>query len=239
MISFIIPTLNEEKVLEQTLRDLRKYSEPYEIVVSDGGSTDGTIAIAQQLANRVVVYREARRQTIGQGRNLGAAVARGEFLVFLDADVHIPDPNTFFAHALELFRTESNLVGIVPQIRVFPEMENFGDRFLSWLIIVLNVIQNNWLHIGAGPGEFQMVRAASFRAIHGYDKRLVTTEDFEFMRRLARQGRTRYVHSLIVFHPGRRAHATGWFKLLCIWTLNTITAILFRNAVSREWKEIR
>lgn len=226
-------------MLEKLLQDLRTYSGPHEIIVSDGNSTDGTIDIAQRLADQVVIYRGTQRQTIGQGRNMGAAVARGEFLLFLDADVHIPDPDEFLAQALRLFHDDPKLVAITPRIRVFPETEDFGDRFLSRWLTMVNALQNNVLGIGAGSGEFQMVRAEAFRVINGYNERLVASEDYNLIQRLSRRGRTRYIHSLVVFHSGRRAHAIGWFKLLGIWAINTIMALLFGRAMSREWKEIR
>src|SRR4051812_47233932 len=96
-LSIIIPTLNEEKILEKTLLHLRELHDiPYEIIVSDGKSKDKTIEIANKYADKVVVYEGEKRQTIGMGRNLGASVAQGDFFVFLDADMYVPDINDFF-----------------------------------------------------------------------------------------------------------------------------------------------
>ena len=80
-VTVVVPTLNEEKTLGAVLRPLRAHAEALglEVVVSDGGSTDGTLAIALALADRVVTHRGPRRQTIGEGRNAGAREAsRGE-----------------------------------------------------------------------------------------------------------------------------------------------------------------
>ena len=84
MISIIIPTLNEAKIIESTLRTLAAtLTLPYEVIVSDGGSTDGTPELAARYANTVVVYSGAGRQTIGQGRNDGARVAERLYMAKL------------------------------------------------------------------------------------------------------------------------------------------------------------
>ena len=96
MISIIIPTLNEESVLEETLKNIRKIkSTPYELIISDGNSTDRTVEIAQKYTDNIVVYKGEERQTIAGGRNLGAGIAGGSCLVFQDADVVVPDPDVF------------------------------------------------------------------------------------------------------------------------------------------------
>ena len=72
MISFIIPTLNEEKTIENTLRCLDAFSGEKEIIVSDGGSKDKTIEIASKYTNKIVIHKDSKRQNIAQGRNAGA-----------------------------------------------------------------------------------------------------------------------------------------------------------------------
>ncbi|MGA7261436.1 MAG: glycosyltransferase, partial [Stellaceae bacterium] len=113
MISIIIPTLNEAKIIEATLRTLAAtLTLPHEVIVSDGGSSDRTAELAARYANTVVVYSGAGRQTIGEGRNDGAKAAAGDFLVFLDADCVIPEPDRFFARARAHFDKDSRLVGL-------------------------------------------------------------------------------------------------------------------------------
>src|SRR5665213_4213761 len=97
MISIIIPTLNEEKILKKTLTSLKQLKvADYEIIVSDGASTDKTLEIAKDHAHKVITHTSAGRQNIAQGRNAGAAHAHGDYLVFIDADVFIPKINDFF-----------------------------------------------------------------------------------------------------------------------------------------------
>jgi len=112
-ISFVIPTLQEESVLEKLLTNLNQIPEfPYEIIVSDGGSTDKTQEIANRLANKLVVYKDQKRQTIAQARNMGAAEASGEFLIFLDADVYITNPNVFLRGPWRVLGKTPNWLGL-------------------------------------------------------------------------------------------------------------------------------
>ena len=84
-ISVIIPALNEERYLARCLgalvRQCNKGQD--EIVVVDGGSTDRTVEIAEEYADKVLI--EPARP-VGAARNLGARQAKGEFLAFIDAD---------------------------------------------------------------------------------------------------------------------------------------------------------
>ena len=79
-ISIIIPTLNEAGCLADSLRQLRGMN-PHEILVVDGGSTDGTVDRAEA-ADRVLQGVRGRAAQM----NLGADQATGELLLFLHAD---------------------------------------------------------------------------------------------------------------------------------------------------------
>jgi glycosyltransferase involved in cell wall biosynthesis len=88
-ISVIIPTLNEEKYIEDCLKAISTQDFPrekYEVIVSDGASTDKTAKIAKKYADKVVV---SKKRGIWWGRNYGAKFAKGKYLVFIDADTII------------------------------------------------------------------------------------------------------------------------------------------------------
>ncbi len=238
MISFIIPTKNEEKAIEKTLQCLKGYVTPHEIIVSDGYSTDETVAIARRYTDKVAVYRGTARQTIAAGRNAGAALATGDFLVFLDADVTIPDINNFFKKAISLFEADRKLVALTTYYRVSPEVATWADKIIfkliGWEFWLFNL-----LGFGGSGGELQMVPAAAFRRINGYNESLVAGEDNELFWRLAKIGRTRLERSLFIYHPGRRAHQIGWPRLLWQWFKNGLYISLFKKSASQEWTEIR
>ena len=91
MISVIVPALNEEKDLGSCLKALsrQKVDEDYETIVVDGGSGDGTVRVAEEIAD-LVISQSSRG--IGGARRDGAAAACGEKLAFTDADTIVsPD----------------------------------------------------------------------------------------------------------------------------------------------------
>jgi len=241
MISFIIPTLQEETVIEKILKNLKQVTVfDYEIIVSDGGSKDGTLAMAKKYANKVVENNTGKKQTIAIGRNAGAKVAAGQYLVFLDADVFIPNPNEFFLRALEDFKKIPNLLGLSGWVRVFKEMETWAD-FVGYVIVsdCMFYLQNNIFHTGATCGEFQMIRADVFRKLGGYKEHFTVTEDLDLFARIAILGRTQTDPKLLIYHTGRRPHKIGWPKLYWEWATNSFHATVFDKSHSKEWKVIR
>lgn len=239
MISFIIPTLDEQATIAPTLECLRGYSGDHEIIVSDGNSTDGTVEICRRFADRVVVHDEPRRQTIAEARNIGAAAARGDHLVFLDADVLIPDIDDFFRVARGAFVSDERVVALTVKYRVVPEKSTAADTYVFTMLGVQFLLQNNLLRLGGAGGEFQMITAEAFRAVGGFDERLAAAEDMDLFRRLSRIGRTRFESRLTIYHSGRRAHAVGWRTLLWQWFTNSVSVLVFRRSASTEWTVVR
>jgi glycosyltransferase involved in cell wall biosynthesis len=240
MISIVIPTLNEEKVIGKSLQALKSdMTIPHEIIVSDGGSSDRTAEIAGQWDGRVIIYSGTGRQTIGCGRNDGAAAAKGEFLVFMDADSRINDPDAFFAEAMKQFEKHPEVVALTSRIRVYPEDETPIDRIVFGVLSFNVRMLNNLFHRGESVGEFQMMRKETFDKLGGFRTDLVTREDADMFLRLSQVGRTMLDPQLLVYHSGRRAHKIGWPKLLWDWAINTIWVALFDKAFATEWKVIR
>jgi len=88
-ISIVIPVYNGARYLEACLRAIRELRPaPVECIVVDDGSTDGSTRIAQ--AAGVSVVSSPGRRGPAYARNLGARAARGEILLFVDADVVVP-----------------------------------------------------------------------------------------------------------------------------------------------------
>ena len=98
MVSIIIPTLNEEEYIGHLLDCLQKQTfNNLEIIVADANSKDRTVEIAQMYRAKVV---KGGRSAVG--RNNGAAVAHGEILLFLDADIKFG--NSFLKSCLASFQ---------------------------------------------------------------------------------------------------------------------------------------
>ena len=86
-LSIIIPALNEAPNLQILLPKLRqvalKLTEQFEVIVVDGGSTDGTTKVAAELGARVITQIEPG---YGGALKAGFADATGEFVATMDAD---------------------------------------------------------------------------------------------------------------------------------------------------------
>ncbi|HUV98280.1 MAG TPA: glycosyltransferase, partial [Candidatus Paceibacterota bacterium] len=86
-ISVIVPTFNEEKYIRPTLESLAGQSyRDFELIIKDGLSTDNTVEISREFADTVI---SAKDVSIGDARNQGVRSAKGEVLVFLDADTSL------------------------------------------------------------------------------------------------------------------------------------------------------
>lgn len=87
-LSVIVPVLNEAARIESQLESLQALrAGDAEIIVADGGSTDGTAELAAPLADRVILAPRGRASQM----NAGAECARGSWLLFLHADTQLPD----------------------------------------------------------------------------------------------------------------------------------------------------
>ena len=89
-LSVIIPTYNEEKVVGECINSLDKQTHPdFETIMVDDGSTDGTLDILKALRGKIDNLKILKQKHKGPGaaRNLGAKEARGDILVFVDADM--------------------------------------------------------------------------------------------------------------------------------------------------------
>ena len=239
-ISFVIPTLNEEKTLEKTLRHISDYHGPHETIISDGGSTDRTLEIARTYTDKIVQHPGAHAQTIARGRNEGASLATGDFIVEMDADSHFPNINKFFAAIIEVFKKNPSVVGATTWFRVYPGDETFLDRLIFKIAGAVTLIINNYLGLGCTcGGEFQMIRADAFRQIGGYNEKLVAMEDVEMFSRLKKIGRIHFEKRLFIYHSGRRAHILGWSNSIITFIFNCLFLLAFGEVRSSTWNIVR
>lgn len=238
MLSIIVPTLNEERAIEGTLRGIRQLNGlPYEVIVSDSGSTDDTALIARRYADKVVGYSD--RPSFARGRNFGASFATGDILVFLDADVTICNIRTFFLKARQRFADDPQLVAIVPQVKVAREVRTRADGYSYKIVNAYFYFVNNILGGGVGPGDCLIVRASTFSRVCGYDERLPLYEDVDICERLAKVGKVRMDWSMLVVHPCRRPHTIGWAKLWWQCVTNLVSMKLLGRPWDSEWIPIR
>lgn len=240
MISIVIPAYNEEKLLPQILDQFPAAllaAEDAELIVSDGGSGDGTVDIALGRGATVVRHEEERRQTIAEGRNRGAEVARGDLLVFINADIRISDPALFLREARRR-SAEAGVAGVTCVVHVFPEDERLSDRlFHLWHNAYVRFL--NLIGEGMGRGECQILSADTFRAVGGYNAAMVAGEDYDLFRRVRKRGRIVMLPGVTVYESPRRFRKYGYLHILWGWSRNAL-AVIFRNkSSSEEWEAVR
>jgi glycosyltransferase involved in cell wall biosynthesis len=199
MLSIVIPTYNEEDFLPRLLASIE--SQDYadrEVIVADNESQDRTRAIARSCGARVVAGG-----TPAVGRNRGAAAARGEYLMFLDADVVLPEG--FLSRIVRRFDEE--FVDIcIPWIRpidgtkaIYRTIYQFSNTFYK----LMEVLQPQ------GLGVCILVTRRLHERIGGFAESKRVSEDFDFISRAAQVGRFRVFPSVHVYHSVRRYVAEG------------------------------
>ncbi|MBI1310063.1 DUF2064 domain-containing protein [bacterium] len=198
LLSVVIPTLNEAAQLAATVRPL--LSEPEcEIIIADGGSTDGTTELARELGCRVVKANRGR----GKQLNAGAALARGESLLFLHADTQLPAS----------FRSEMQSIldtgAIAGAFRFRIDQPGWPLRCIEFG----TNLRTRLLQLPYGD-QGLFLRSRDFFRIGGF-RNWPIMEDFEFCRRLKTAGRIAIATSTALT-SGRR-----WKRLGAVTTTLT------------------
>ncbi|HQU49595.1 MAG TPA: glycosyltransferase [Casimicrobiaceae bacterium] len=186
-ISAIVPVYNGERVLASCLQPLARMlreGEIAELVVVDDGSTDASAWIAAQAGAKVLP--SGGRLGPGGARNRGAAVASGEVLWFVDADVVVhPDA----ARVLHEVFARSGAAAVFGTYDEFPAATNFLSQYKNLAhrhhhVRAPREAETFWAGCGA-------VRAAAFHRVGGFDAeryREPSIEDIELGVRLRRHG---------------------------------------------------
>jgi glycosyltransferase involved in cell wall biosynthesis len=179
MLTVVIPTKNEEAYLPRLLASIRKQTmQPAEIIVADAHSTDQTREIAASFGAKVV-----EGGMPGPGRNRGAAHARTEYVLFLDADVELDDP-TFIEKAVGQMRERR--LGIAT-CDVFPMSEKKLDHVMHGAYNrYVRVLGKTFPH---APGFCMLVAKALHDEIKGFDETVTFCEDHDYARRATKKGR--------------------------------------------------
>jgi len=240
LISVIIPTLNEEKLLPRLLDQLSdqnlKSKYEFEIIVSDGGSKDKTLEIAKNYTDKIVVYQEKRRQKISEGKNAGFKISKGEILVFICADCRIENPEMFFDYVSNF--KNSKYLAATFWFDVFPEEKKWSDyifhTFFNWLIKLLNYVGN-----GMGRGECQVIRREVFEKVGGYNEELTAGEDYDLYTRIRKLGKIDVNFKIKIFESPRRYRKYGYIKIILMWFRNSLRVFNILKTQVEEWKEVR
>lgn len=225
-ISIIVSAYNEEKWISQTLESINRAKNflserggpPAEILVVDNASTDRTVEVVQAL--EVEVVQETVRG-VAKARNTGAKAAHGDILIFVDADVTVPE--TLFCRVSRLLSDSLCIGGAVDtnyqpasiSVKVYLQMWRVAGKLLSM-----------------AQGAVQFVRRDAFFSLGGYDETLFIGEDVDFYWRLRRKARKQglqvcLIDDVSVIPSSRRFDQWPLWRTL-VWT-NPFVALLFRR----------
>lgn len=202
-LSVVVPAYNESKLIEGCLESVSRALESagvaraeYELIVVDNHSSDDTGERAARLGARVV--NEPVRQ-IARARNRGGYAARGQWLLFLDADSW-PD-GALIRDLLEAMDDPRIAAGgALMQMQHLPPGLYLG-------VWVWNRL-SRWLRWAAGA--FIFCTRDAFEAVNGFDDSLFAGEEISFSRRLKRYARWRGQRLIILSrHPLRTSGRKG------------------------------
>jgi glycosyltransferase involved in cell wall biosynthesis len=204
MISFVIPAHNEAELIGRAVSAIHEAApatgEPYEIIVADDSSMDGTGVIARERGARVVAVNFRQ---IASTRNAGARVATGDLLFFIDADTVVTKRAVFAA----IRALRRGAVGGGSAVR-------FDGRVPLYAAILERVVLAVLLPLlNMAPGCFLFCTRRAYLAAGGFDEALFWAEEVAFARRLKRQGRFVILRDFVIT-SGRKLRAYSALGLL-------------------------
>jgi len=210
--SIVIPALNEEKYLPILLKDLAAQTrKDFEVIIIDGNSTDRTVSRSNEIAPSLpqLTILESKIRNVSIQRNLGGETAKGEYIVFNDADNRLPK---YF------------LEGLMYQLHINPV-----DLFTCWSTPGTNKTSDknittayNMLleasQLAGTPSAFGAMigcKKSIFKKTGGFNPEIGFAEDTDFVRHAFKQGFSfkvfrdpRYIYSL------RRYEKLGTLRIL-------------------------
>lgn len=217
LLSIIIPTKNEEKRLPRLLESVKKqiFSD-YEIIVADSKSEDKTLEIAKKFNCRIT-----EGGIPSKARNNGAKLAQGEYLLFLDADVVLPEPN-FIVDALYEFRRKK-LSGASALSR--PTVLKKRYRLFFWLWDKWNILSQYFHPQAAGYCILSLKKAHD--SIGGFDETIYFGEDSDYSYRMSRKHKFGILRTVKVYASPRRFQEQGFWKTFFQMTIGGILRLIY------------
>lgn len=224
LLSVIIPAYNEEDYLRSTILSIQEglhavlgNSGIWEIIVCNNNSTDQTSSIAENLGAKVV---DEPINQISRARSTGAAEAKGNWLLFIDADTK---PVQNLLNDVYQLMKDGNYLGCGSTMRI-----TGGTKFNKLRLERVNPIMRLFK---LAAGSFILCRRDAFKAVGGFSTSLFALEEVDFILRLKRYGRNnalkfKVFHAHPVETSGRKDELTAGAMFRLFYS-NLMAIILF------------
>jgi len=232
MLTFIIPTLNEEENIRPLLEGLGKQlGQGDEVIVVDSYSKDRTVDIAQDLGAKVVMQP---KEGIGLAKTAGARAAKNDIFVFLDADCilspefakrirdHFSDSKVKAVGGYGAYHSDSAIWKAIYNIFAYSVFLSARAQHM--------ISGKYWI-----PANNAAYRRDVFFSVGGY--RSVICEDTDMMRRLAPSRDVRYDSRMKLVLSDRRFREKGFFRTVALWGWSNIAATFGKGLRTEGYRE--
>jgi len=223
-ISVIIPVYEEREMIASAIENVRSKGEDVEVIVVDGGSSDGSHEIAAGLA-RIEVSKKGRAVQM----NKGARKASGDILLFLHTDTSLPDHS--FKHIKESF-IDPDVIG--GRFRIELTGKGLGYRTISAMINIRDRI------FGGFTGDQAIfIDRQRFFEIGGY-KDIPLFEDLDLARKMRRRGKVVRIPDHVVSSNRRWAKKGLMRTIVKMWLLRLLYLVgVSPETLAKVYKDVR
>lgn len=224
--SIIIPALNEEAFLPALLTSLSLQTDrDFEVIVVDGKSKDATVSNAEKFRKKLPRLEiVTSRPSLPLQRNVGAAHARGEWLVFVDADsVLMP----YFISRVRAFVQEKKPVAFTSWVQ--PDTDKNEDAlftaFTNMFLEATLLFKRPF-----APGPLNVIRKDTFNSVGEYNEEHAYNEDVELGMRLSKVGITvQLLRETLYIWSMRRIRREGKMKVMQQYIISGLPVLFFKR----------
>ncbi len=235
--SVIIPAFNEEKNIGHCIEAIQASGAQFlEILVIDNGSVDGTKKVAEKYPGVKVI--DETRKGVTRARQKGADEAKGDLLVFIDADNTLP--SQWYETMISEFEKDKKLGCLsgpyvytdVPFImRIAVAIYWYIFAYPTYLILGYMAVAGN-----------MVIKKEVFEKMGGFDTRIeFYGDDTDTARRAKQFGRMKFSLDLVMYSSGRRFSNQGLLKTATLYVSNFFSQVVAHKSItnSNQYKDFR
>lgn len=212
-VSIVVPCFNDGSYVGRLLEALSKQNfNGIEVVISDAGSSDGTAEIVKSFVGKLQIQLVVSPpKGPGQGRNVGAKQANGEWLLFLDADDDIDDSDFVKTLVSTAEQKGWNSASTIMKLRDGSIVEHLG----TYLNYQYTKLLSHTAHPVCG-GWCILTRREVFEQAGGFNPKIQFGEDYDYISRVGKHG-FGFVEDTFYYLDMRRPREEGVrFAIKCI-----------------------